>query len=82
MYIYIYIYIHTPNYYLYTAIVNNATFQLKFVKLFSTASVHNQSSTQACASSLLFFTAFIIAITLNATHTAAPRKDRACVSCT
>ena len=73
---------YIPKYYVYTAIFNNAIFQLKFVKLFSTASVHNQSSTQACISSLLFFTAFIIAITLNATHNAAPRKDRACVSCT
>ena len=61
---------------------NNATFQLKFVKLFPTTSVHNQSSTQARNSSLLFFTALIIAITLNAKHTPAPRKDRACVSCT
>ena len=49
--------------------------------MFLAALVHNLASyhlaTQACNSSLLFFTALIIAITANDIHAVAPNKDRA-----
>ena len=57
--------------------------QLNRVKMymFLAALVHNLASyhlaTQACNSSLLFFTALIIAITANDIHAVAPNEDRA-----